>query len=217
MVEPITYGGVNQQVLTHVPRTVRAVLDIGCGSGELGRKIKEEIACQVVGVTFSEAEAKLASECLDEVLVRDLNDFDAGEVGQFDCIICSHVLEHIYQPDQLLRRLRGKLTPGGTMIVALPNVLHWRQRMEFLLGRFKYTEGGLMDRTHYRFFDWTTASELLTSSGYAIVKAEAHGTFPLSRFLSRPGGWLDRASIKRFPGLFGFQFVFICNPDSSTR
>lgn len=211
------YEGVNQQVLIHMPRSIRSVLDIGCGSGELGRKIKEKTACQVVGITCSEAEAGLASQCLDEVLVRDLNNFDAGEIGQFDCIICSHVLEHIYQPDQLLERLRRSLTPDGTMIVALPNVLHWRQRLEFLLGRFKYTEGGLMDRTHYRFFDWATARELLTSSGYAIVEAEAYGAFPLSRFLLRLGRWLDRAAIKRFPGLFGFQFVFICNSDSSTR
>jgi SAM-dependent methyltransferase len=216
-VEPMIYEGVNHQVLTHMPRGVRSVLDVGCGAGELGRKIKEKMACRIVGITCSEAEAGMASQRLDEVLVRDLNDFDASEVGQFDCVICSHVLEHIYQPDQLLKRLSRSLAPGGTLIVALPNVLHWRQRLEFLMGRFKYTEGGLMDRTHYRFFDWATARELLTGSGYAIVEAEAHGAFPLSRFLSRLGGRLDRAALKRFPGLFGFQFVFICNPDSSTR
>jgi hypothetical protein len=68
---------------------------------------------------------------------------------------------------------------GYIIIVALPNVLHWKQRLEFLKGHFKYTEGGLMDRTHFRFFDWQTAQDLLTQSGYQITQAEADGSFPL--------------------------------------
>jgi 2-polyprenyl-3-methyl-5-hydroxy-6-metoxy-1,4-benzoquinol methylase len=204
------YEGTNQPILNHVPKKVKRLLDVGCGSGSLGRAIKEEIACQVVGVTFSEAEARLAAQHLDEVLVCDLNNVDSLEAGQFDCIICRHVLEHLYHPRKLLIWLRRSLAPNGVVIVALPNVLHWRQRIEFLRGHFKYTEGGLIDQTHYRFFDWVTARELLTGSGYTILESEACGAFPLSRFLLR-------AATKSFPGLFGFQFVFICIPDSLAR
>src|SRR6185369_1739704 len=127
------YDGINHQVLMRVPRTTKRLLDVGCGSGAMGRRIKEEIACQVVGITYCEAEAALASEGLGEVLAVDLNSFDPRDCGQFDCIICSHVLEHLYQPEQLLKRLSQSLSLDGTMIVALPNVLHWRQRLKFLL------------------------------------------------------------------------------------
>ena len=178
------YDGVNEQVTARVPARAKRVLDLGCGSGAIGRKIKEKIACKVVGITYCQAEAEMASQCLDEVLVCDLNRFELCEVGQFDCIICSHVLEHLYQPDQLLKQLHKALLPGGVMVVALPNPLFWRQRLRFLLGHFEYTEGGLMDETHYRFFDWSTAQALLTDSGFAITVKEAHGSFPLSRFLS---------------------------------
>ena len=207
------YGALNEPVLARVPKTAKRLLDIGCGSGALGRKIKEELDCHVVGVTFSEAEAAIAGHHLDEVLVCDLNSFELPPIDQFDCIICSHVLEHLYEPNEVLRRLRRSLSPGGTLIVALPNVMYWRQRLEFLRDNFKYTEGGLMDRTHYRFFDWATAQELLKGSGYAVVDARADGRFPLSRFLSRAGEGLDRAALKTFPGLFGFQFVFVCRPN----
>lgn len=207
------YEAFNQAVLARVPETTRRLLDLGCGSGALGRKIKETLECRVVGVTYSEAEAAQAAQCLDEVLVCDLNSFRPLAAGEFDCIICSHVLEHLYQPDEVLKRLRRGLSPDGVLIVALPNVLHWRQRLNFFRGSFRYTDGGLMDRTHYRFFDWTTAHELLTESGYRVVEAVADGSFPLSRFLSRAGEKLDRAALKKFPGLFGFQFVFMCHPN----
>jgi SAM-dependent methyltransferase len=208
------YEALNVPVMARVPQTTKRLLDVGCGSGALGRKIKEELDCYVVGVTFSEAEAERAAGRLDEVLVCNLNSFKLPPTDQFDCIICSHVLEHLYEPDQVLKRLRGGLSPDGTLIVALPNVMHWRQRLEFLRGNFKYTEGGLMDRTHYRFFDWATSQELLSGSGFAVVDAEADGNFPLSRFLSRAGEGLDRVALKTFPGLFGFQFVFVCRPNS---
>lgn len=213
--ERIIYGAVNEAVLARVPKTARRVLDLGCGTGALGRKIKEAMNCQVVGVTYNEAEAELAAEHLDEVLVCDLNSFTSGEAGRFDCIICSHVLEHLYRPDKALAQLRRELCADGTLIVALPNVLYWRQRFEFLRGSFKYTDGGLMDRTHYRFFDWTTARELLTAGGFAIVEAQADGGFPLSRFLRQAGKGLDRAALKAAPGLFGFQFIFVCRSNGN--
>jgi 2-polyprenyl-3-methyl-5-hydroxy-6-metoxy-1,4-benzoquinol methylase len=209
------YGAVNQPVLARVPRITKRLLDIGCGTGALGQKIKEEIDCQVVGITHSDSEATLAGECIDEVLVRDLNNFEPLDMEQFDCIVCSHVLEHLYQPDEVLKRMLRLLSPEGTLIVALPNVLFWRQRLNFLRGNFRYTDGGLMDRTHYRFFDWVTAQELLTKNGYLVIEAHADGTFPLSRYLFRAGQWLDRAALKALPGLFGFQFVFVCRPNAS--
>jgi SAM-dependent methyltransferase len=208
------YEAFNEAVLARVPATARRLLDTGCGSGALGRKIKEKMDCRVVGITCSEAEAALAAPSLDEVLVCDLNSFELPETDRFDCIICSHVLEHLFQPAETLKRLRRALSPDGTLIVALPNVLYWRQRLEFLRGNFKYTDGGLMDRTHYRFFDWSAAQELLTESGYTVEEAVADGGLPLSRFLSRAGGeGINRAALRISPGLFGFQFVFVCRPN----
>lgn len=210
----IIYGAVNRPVLLRIPKTTKRLLDIGCGSGTLGREIKQDITCEVVGVTYSESEATLAAEWLDQVLVRDLNHFTPREFGYFDCVICSHVLEHLYQPQELLSRLRESLTTDGVLIVALPNVLHWRQRLEFLRGRFRYTDGGLMDRTHFRFFDWTTARELLEQSGYTVLEAKADGNFPIPlvrKFLpSMISLQIDNTALNKFPGLFGFQFVLSC-------
>ena len=210
---PLIYDAINEPILSRVPKTARRVLDVGCGSGALGRTIKEQIPCEVAGVTYSEAEAALASQYLDAVLLCDIGRFDPDETGKFDCIICSHVLEHLCQPAELLARLRHRLSPEGTLLVALPNVLQWRQRLEFMRGHFRYTDGGLMDRSHVRFFDWTTASALLVGTGYGVVERQACGGVPFSRLLGGLGRWLDRLALTALPGLFGWQFVFVCRND----
>jgi SAM-dependent methyltransferase len=210
----IIYEGLNKPVLLRVPKTAKRVLDIGCGAGSMGGEIKQGINCEVIGVTYSEQEAQRASTCLDWVIISDLNSFNTHDLGQFDCIICSHILEHLYQPQALLNHLHDNLTADGVLIVALPNVLHWKQRIEFIRGRFRYTDGGLMDKTHFRFFDWETAHELLEQSGYQVVESEADGNFPLPvirKFLMQKiTGYIDKTAVNKFPGIFGFQFLFTC-------
>lgn len=202
------YPSINDPVLQRVPLQARRVLDVGCGTGALGHILKQGRTCHVTGITYSADEAALATGVLDQVLVLDLNQFDATGLGEFDCIICSHVLEHLLRPEEVLRRLRRLLTPAGTLLVALPNILHWRQRLVFLRGRWRYEDCGLLDRTHYRFFDWESAGQLLLDTGFEIVEARACGTFPGSGFLGGLGRWLDDRSTLAWPGLFGFQFVF---------
>lgn len=203
---------INQFVLSRIPKNTRRLLDIGCGTGWLGREIKQKSGCYVVGITISEEEAAIAAQRLDRVIRCDLNNFDPSELGKFDCIVCSHILEHLYRPQDFLRRLRNNLIPDGVLIVALPNILIWKLRWEFLRGRFRYTDSWNMDRGHFRFYDWQTAHELLEENGYKIIKSGADGNFPLPvirRFLpSGINSWVDRAAVKYFPGFFGFQFIF---------
>ncbi len=213
------YEAVNQAVLSKIPISVNCLLDIGCGSGALGREVKQRINCEVVGITYSESEATIASKYLDRVLVHDLNVFNPIDLGKFDCIICSHILEHLYQPQELLSRLHKTLTPDGKLIVALPNTLQWKQRLEFLKGNFKYTDGGVMDRTHFRFFDWETSLELVTNSGYTVISQNADGYFPLPviRKIIRPAAIkLDHLATKALPGLFGCQFILVAQSASHT-
>lgn len=207
------YQSINEAVCERIPSGTRSLLDVGCGGGVFGAAVKSARACTVVGVTYSEAEAVQARQRIDRVEVADLNDFEPDSLGTFDCIVCSHVLEHLHDPQQVLSRLRACLAPGGVLLVALPNVLFWKQRIEFIRGRFRYTEGGLMDRTHVRFFDWHSADQLVRDAGFEVIERVADGVFPLSRlFGSALSGRINRAALRRFPGLFGVQFVLHAVP-----
>lgn len=208
------YGAINQSLFLSVPLTAKKILDIGCGTGNLGREIKKILDCEVFGITYSEIEASMASNYLDKVLVKDLNSFDPCELGKFDCILCSHILEHLYQPEQLLAKFNECLHPDGVLIIALPNTLHYKQRLEFLKGNFKYTDGGVMDKTHFRFFDWDTALDLVKNSGLEIILRYADGYLPMPlirrfRFIQPLVAHLDKLASAVMPGLFGTQFIIV--------
>lgn len=209
------YGAVNTPVLLEVPGKAARILDVGCGDGALGRAIKARQASEVVGVTFSDEEAVKARASLDSVVVADLETTSLTGLGRFDCIVCSHVLEHLRDPVRVLKVLGQNLTGTGVIVVALPNALHYRQRLAFLAGRFRYTDGGLMDRTHYRFFDWNTARELIAEAGLALETARAVGGWPGSRFTGPLRASLDRFAAATAPGLLGVQFVMTARARSS--
>lgn len=206
------YKAVNKAVYSQIPKSVNRVLDIGCGSGQLGKKIKETIKCEFIGVTYSESEAKLASKYLDQVLIQDINYFDTSDLGIFDCIICSHVLEHLYNPSAFLVKLKKNLSQAGILIVALPNILFWKQRIKFLKGKFRYTDGGLLDKTHYRFFDWDTSLELIQESGYILKYRLADGNIPfpfMRKLFPNYCARLDNIVTNMFPSFFGSQFILV--------
>lgn len=214
------YGALNSSVLEKIPKTARRILDLGCGTGMLGGALKEQMVCEIVGVTFSEAEACEAARRIDRVLVDNLDTFTPPpDFGNFDSVICSHILEHLREPERLLKIARSLMTPGGVLIVALPNVLHWKQRLLLLRGHFKYTEGGIMDSTHVRFYDWDTARALVSNSGFELRDAVSEGNFPLPlvrRVLPQKlASGVDRMFTRAFPGLFGAQFLMVANPKAA--
>jgi len=211
------YDSVNPAVFRNIPKQIKRVLDIGCGSGALGRAIKSTTDCEVVGITYSEEEATIARNYIDKVIVLDLNDIDFSslDLRDIDFVICSHVLEHLCQPQDLLEKIKLAFGKDFSIIVALPNILNWRQRLKLLKGEFRYTEGGLMDQTHLRFFDWETTLDLLENSGYEVVQRIADGYFPLPilRHMIPPlSGQIDRFFTSVMPGLFGVQFILVAHP-----
>ena len=206
------YTSINQPVFQQIPQQSKRILDIGCGSGNLGQAIKQKLNCEVVGITYSKDESDLASQYIDTVIVADINELDTSTIGEFDCIICSHILEHLYSPEKLLIKLHDNLTKEGKLIVALPNILFFKQRWEFIKGNFKYTDGGLMDKTHFRFFDWDTAYELLIDSGYKVSYRCADGYLPLPvirKFLGSMEKKLNNFATTNFPSLFAVQFILV--------
>lgn len=214
MIEPSNiYEAVNLSVCSLVPSSADRILDIGCGNGALGRRLRQDRERQVIGITYSRREAELASNSLSQVICADLNEFDFSPLGKFDCVIMSHVLEHLYSPESLLQGIKCALALHSTIVVALPNVLFWRQRLEFLRGNWRYQDGGILDRTHLRFFDIESSRKLVEQLGYKVIRSRHDGAFPLTRPVRKlVGGFansVDDFACRHFPGLFAFQSVYL--------
>ena len=197
---------------------VRTILDVGCGAGDnarIIRKVNENI--EIVGITLSTEESKHARRHMTSVHVVDLDISDLSFLGErrFDAIIFSHVLEHVKDPPRLLSlSVRQHLRAGGQILIAVPNVLFYKNRLRFLAGYFEYEESGIMDRTHLHFFTWHTADRYLVDTVKELKLAYkiAEGSAPLW-VLRR---WLlpvalstriDAYFVRLFPNLFGHQIV----------
>jgi 2-polyprenyl-3-methyl-5-hydroxy-6-metoxy-1,4-benzoquinol methylase len=207
------YAGLNECVLSLVPSTACRILDVGCGTGVLGGRLRTEGERSVVGITYSQEEATLAAGRLSQVICADLNTYDFSSLEEFDCVIMSHILEHLYDPVDLLERLKRVLRPESVIVVALPNVVWWKQRLQFLIGRWRYQDWGMLDRTHFRFFDLQSSEELLRNAGYEILTVRRDGPFPfigpIRKLLGPFATGLDRFICRFLPGLFAFQFVYL--------
>ncbi len=175
----------------------KTFLDVGCGAGEVGRSIKERASARVFGVDVSQGAVDEARRVLDGAWVCDV----AAEktlpqealMQTYDAVILSEVLEHLLLPEDLLRSLRSL---GVPIIITVPNVLFWKNRLRILMGHFEYTETGLMDRGHIHFFSWQGLQTAISESGYRVDAVAHHVP---TRGTALLGSW--------FPGLFAYQFI----------
>jgi len=99
------------------------VLDIGCGWGGMALYIHEKTGAEVVGITLSEEQLKVARERAAEAGVHgkvrfELIDYRAM-TGQFDRIVSVGMFEHVGTPQYrtFFRKVRELLTPEGVMLL----------------------------------------------------------------------------------------------------
>ncbi len=165
---------VRPEILNLVPRSAGKVLDIGCAAGRLGEAIKSRQAAEVTGIEYDGEVAALARSRLDRVLVGDVEQLEPDfEPEGFDAIVCGDVLEHLREPEVLLRRARHWLAPGGRLVASIPNVRHWTVVRSLLNGNWTYEAAGLLDRDHVRFFTRRSIETLFERAGLAITQWSA--------------------------------------------
>jgi len=157
-------------LLSLIPSNSKNILDIGCGKGWLGKKIKETRPCKITGIEVTSA-GSYAHKIYDKVYIKSVEDIiPAFEKNSFDCIILGDVLEHLINPWSVLEQLTFLLQKKGVLVISLPNIQHYSIILALLRGNFKYQEEGIMDKTHLRFFTLSSAKEMLTESNLTSDK-----------------------------------------------
>ncbi len=108
---------------TVVSRTAKpaTLLDYGCGTGEFLRYCQMK-GVKVTGIEPNEKARNFAIEQYGIPVIASLAGLDPA-AGLYDCITLWHVLEHVHDLDGTLEKITRILTPGGTLVIAVPNCL----------------------------------------------------------------------------------------------
>ena len=109
----------------------RQILDVGCGVGYIGRAIKENQDCNIDGIDIDKPAIEIAKKYYNKTYLMKIGDkADKTFLNflknskKYDCIICGDIIEHLPDPGYIISILVKKLSPGGKILVSIPNIAH---------------------------------------------------------------------------------------------
>ncbi len=168
--------------------SAKRLLDVGCGVGghtlHLGRLLSAKELC---GVDISQRRVEVARS---KGVVAEQADMNKDPLpfpdGYFDAVFCGEVIEHLVDPDNLLREIKRVLTHNGVCVLTTPNLAMWPNRITLLFGfqpfytngSFEYPSvgkpaflsGADLGGSHLRVLTHRALVELLGLHGFEIVK-----------------------------------------------
>lgn len=164
------------------------LLDVGCGSGELLRRLSVR-GWVVQGIDFDENAIQQCRRLGVEASVGDLFS-ERYPAGSFDVVTLNHVIEHLYDTEDVIRECYRILRPGGRLVMATPN------GENIWLGKFRKNWFCLQSPAHLQIFSCKNLNGVCKKVGFEILK---------STTTSRNGHWVYACSslIKRH-GRFDF-------------
>lgn len=195
-------------LLDLIPAGAR-VLEVGSSSGYMTQVLVER-GCTVDAIELNPDDAAKAARYCRKMVVGSAEESSTYQElkGPYDVVLMADVLEHLRSPEVALHEARQRLDTNGRLLASLPNVAHWTMRLELLKGRFEYTDVGLLDRTHVRFFTLKTAKEMFEGAGLAV-----DGVYvppPTGRTFGPAKAWIKNA----FPSLLAWQLVYLSHAAS---
>jgi SAM-dependent methyltransferase len=145
----------------------RRILDVGCGTGALGRH-RPSPDIEIHGVDVDPAALRQAARF---EVVQCVN-LDSSPLpypdASFDAVLAKDVFEHVQDPSQLTREIYRVIRPGGRLLASV------------VMARPRAVWG---DYTHVRGFTKHSAQLLLEDAGYQVLRVWRMGGVPLSNRL----------------------------------
>lgn len=190
-------------------------LDIGCACGATLLEIQNHYPnARLYGIELDPYSAAFASH-IATVVEGNMETMEFPFDVTFDYIILGDILEHLVEPEQLLKKLKEHLSEQGVIITSIPNILHYSAIGQILMGSFEYADSGILDRTHLRFFTKYNSAKLLQDCGYEIIGFQKLQKTPADDFTSM-NNLID--ALAAIPGVvdkeqfFVTQYVYKAKP-----
>ncbi|HQE11641.1 MAG TPA: class I SAM-dependent methyltransferase [Flavipsychrobacter sp.] len=174
------------EMLSFIPKDAKRLLDIGCSTGGFGANLKKVTSTiEIWGIEPYSSAASEASKQLDKV-INGIFEKDMPELeGQkFDVIVFNDVLEHLVNPEKVLKDCHQYLNEGGVVVASIPNIMYFPLFVKQLLLKedWEYMKEGVFDNTHLRFFTKKSMLRLFKDSGYTVQHIQGINAYQSTLF-----------------------------------
>lgn len=173
------YGHIASLFARFEPAEGSYFLDFGCGFGRLAEVVESRHGVKYVGFDINQPGLDSLRARGFAAYYADLGDVDAAlelvrsvlPEGAAIAALCTiDTLEHLPDPLAALR-LYARLgrQQSVPLLVSVPNVAHTDIGAKLTVGRFDYTEAGLLDHTHMQYFTSDRFTSLMKDGGWHEV------------------------------------------------
>ncbi|MES2582827.1 MAG: class I SAM-dependent methyltransferase [Pseudomonadota bacterium] len=142
------------------------LLDVGCGNGDK-LKLAGQMGWQARGIEL-DASAVQAAQAQGLQIEQGGYELLARYQGQADCVVCSHVLEHVHQPLEMLGLLLASLKPQGVLLLSVPNAA------SFLRHHYGESWRGLEAPRHLAIPDGNWLADYLRAQGFDCTQVPSY-------------------------------------------
>jgi 2-polyprenyl-3-methyl-5-hydroxy-6-metoxy-1,4-benzoquinol methylase len=167
----------------------KKILDIGCRDGVLTEtycKNNKVLGVDIDGEALETAKNNLGIE------IKKLNLYDSWDLSSdFDVVVAGEILEHLYYPEEIIKKITKVLKPDGVLLGSIPNAFSLKNRVRLFFGNKKGTP--LEDPTHINHYSYKEIKKILEKY-FSNVNIYSLGNY----------AWLD----KFWPGMFSYMLLF---------
>ncbi len=201
------------EMIEFVPVRRARVLEIGCAEGDFLATVPG--IKEAWGIEPSSA-AQVARGRLHRVFQATFDEVETElPASYFDVIICNDVIEHMPDHDAFFSKISRCMAPGGMIIGSIPNVRFYQNLFQLLFEKdWDYTDAGILDRTHLRFFTEKSFRKCLRRHGMILNRFQGLTTnigrsgSPRERIYRGIAHMLACATFGYFSDIRYLQFAF---------
>lgn len=173
------YGRVVQLFSRFDIRPGSYVVDMGCGYGRIAEILRDHFNVSYLGMDADQAALASLRERGFAVAAMHAGQDDIAELmraalpvgAKVSAVMALDFLEHLVDPGAVLQSLSDIARPfNAPLMVSIPNAGHRDIGVKLALGRFEYTDSGLLDRTHVQFFTNQSLVEMMRRHGWHEVQ-----------------------------------------------
>lgn len=157
------------------------VFDAGCGNGALLLKLKRA-GYAVAGCDASETGIAIARQTLgSDVQLERMSVYDdlvSSFGSNWDLVVATEVIEHLYAPRDFVQRARALLRPGGTLVLRTPYHGYLKNLVLAASGKLDRHFTALWDGGHIKFWSYHSPMTLLEEAQFHDSRFAGAGRLP---------------------------------------